>query len=170
MTHFQLFAEPSPSGLSPTCQVVEVIGNTRSGAATLAALKGDFEVTADGALVREAYTRTEYAGSTQEGAERRAQTVRTTYLGPKLRAVRVVAGDLEEGGGGGVRLYQRMDAAAAQAEIGKLLSTHVQPVDSDGDAPPGMDDGPMWERRAFDRDRGPSWGGGASPDAGAAMM
>ena len=148
MAHFQCFTEPSASGLAPTAQVVEVVGNTGNGVASLAALKGDFAVTAGGAgaaaVVSEAYTRTEFAGSTIEGAPRQAQDVRTTFLGPRLRVNR-----LDDGS---VRLYRRMDADVAQNEIGKLLAARVPRDDGAGDDP-RFDDMPIWMRRQFDNDR-----------------
>lgn len=145
-----------------TAQVVEVVANANLCKTNLAALKGawkDAEAAqwADDAAgltaVVEKYERTEYGGSPEIDAPEVLNGWACTYLSDDLRVCRL----RDAADGHGVwRVYQRMPADAAQAEIGRLMDAPVAPLPRDG--PPAS-----WDDRlggGYERGRGPAYGGG----------
>ena len=95
-------------------------------------------------------------GARQEGAAASTEELAVTYIGDSLRVCRADGKD-----GSTVRIYQRMDAGAAQGEIGKLLSA---PVPRDDGSAAMNDDMPLWERRLLEERARGYQGPGTSAD------
>ena len=104
----------------PTAQVVEIVANENLNAHTLAALKGEWSVAAaDGStrLVQD-FSRREYGG--QPTVEPMLCESVLSFVGESLLLVRA-GDDAEE-----LRIFERCDGGAVQAEIGRLLEAPVK--------------------------------------------
>mmetsp|Transcript_51301 Transcript_51301/g.133254 ORF Transcript_51301/g.133254 Transcript_51301/m.133254 type:complete len:289 (+) Transcript_51301:40-906(+) len=153
LAHFQLFQDKNPQDdLQPTMQTVEVISNRAEGRAAIASLKGDFYV---GRLqggseigVVEEYMRIEYAGDSRYDASIEPERWTCALLSPSLRVCRLE--------GGLTRVYAKVEATAAQAEIARLMATKVEATDdADGgeDEDDPNDERPLWQKR-LDKEAG----------------
>jgi len=143
----------------PSAQLVEVIGQQNVGQHAIAALKGEWSAAASGAglVLSEGFSRLEFVGSPQIGAEPVLLERPCTYLGQDLRICRrsavVSDPDGAETAVSHVYVYERQSADVAQGEISRYLELPVPRP-----APTSLDDLgdlPLWEQRLG--------GGGYSP-------
>lgn len=143
LAHYTCFSETDEYGGAPTLQTVEVVADSRAGRAVTSAHKGDFyigKLASTSALgVIEDYTRAEYDGEGSGAADLAPRRWSCAYLSDALRVIR-----REDGG---MQVYTKADAAAAQQDIASLLAAPVEVVvDSDEDEDDD-DDRPLWQRR-----------------------
>jgi len=154
----QTFQKPDPMAIFSGdkdslyfMETIEVIANAKEGTATWASVKGGFTVSPDLSVV-ESYTRREH-GSVVESELLPAATNGWTcsFLSPTLRISRAADGSM--------RVYEKVDAKAAQEEVRQLLKTQVaidevaaaedvvqqvEEVDPEDDP---NDDRPLWQKR-----------------------
>lgn len=152
-----------------TAQCVEVIANANLGTCNVAAIKGVWsggEASASAeaaewagayganlAAVLEKYDRTEYGGAADIDASSVVNSWVCTYLSDRMRVCRL-RGTAD--GAGAWRVYERVTADAAQAEIGRLMSLPVAPPKQEG--PPDWGDSRLGG--GYERGLGGAYGGG----------
>jgi len=143
LAHYTCFTEMDEFGGAPTLQTVEVVADRRAGRAVTSAHKGDFYVgklASTSALgVIEDYTRAEYDGESSGAADLAPKRWSCAYLSDALRVIR--------NEDGGVQMYTKADATAAQQDIAALLAAPVEIADESDDEEDADDDRPLWQRR-----------------------
>ena len=144
--------------------MVEVIAKANTGSSLIAALKGGWQGADDddahAAGVVERYERLEFDGTPEFQEEAIEQRWVCTYLSSSMRVVRMQGGAEGEEHPAEWRVYEKMEAGKAQAEIGRLLDTPLPK--SRGES---LDDIPDWARARSTGGRGGYGliGGGDSP-------
>jgi len=136
--HVQSFRKPDPmdvfSGNKDKLffmETTEVVANEKVGSSLTACIKGGFEVKPAGA-VAEAYTAREVEGLSQEGPFASYNRWTCAYLSEAVRVCRLASG--------AVRVYEKVDATAAKAEVSRLASALVT-IDPEAGATS------LWRRR-----------------------
>jgi len=154
----QTFMKPDPmaifSGNKDSLyfmETVEVIADAKQGSATRASVKGGFTVSPDLSVV-ESYTRREHGSLLEpELLPAASNGWVPTFLGPSIRVSRAADGSM--------RVYEKVEAAAAETAIRELLKTSVavdpnaaaedvveEPAEIDPEDDPN-DDRPAWQKR-----------------------
>jgi hypothetical protein len=147
----------------PTSQIVEVVSDHLEGKSVVAALKGDFEV---GKLastkklgVNEFYTRKELDGERMETKDFSNMNWSCAFMDDHLRVLRTEQGET-------MVLGKMESAAAAQKEIGELMSAPVKRLEGmhDADAYDKDDDRPLWQKRLDQEERESGYNRFGPPD------
>mmetsp|Transcript_35486 Transcript_35486/g.60835 ORF Transcript_35486/g.60835 Transcript_35486/m.60835 type:complete len:316 (-) Transcript_35486:270-1217(-) len=147
--HVQSFRKPDPmdvfSGNKDKLffmETTEVVANEKVGSSLTACIKGGFEVKPAGA-VAEAYTTREVEGLSQEGPFASYNRWTCAYLSEAVRVCRLASG--------AVRVYEKVDATAAKAEVSRLASALVT-IDPEAGA-----DELVEEEEEYDDPNIPAW-------------
>lgn len=142
LASFQAFLPENPDRPDlPTAQVVEVIAKQNTGSSLIAALKGGWEGSEASAGAVERYDRLEFDGTPEFQEEPIEQRWDCTYLSSSLRVCRMRTSADGAATEGEWRVYEKMEAGKAQAEIGRLIDTPLPK--SRGES---LDDIPDWAR------------------------
>jgi hypothetical protein len=155
--HTQTFRKPDPMAIFSGdrealffMELTEVVADVQKGSSSAATVKGGFEVAADGVV--ESYTRREVAGTVESDDCNLSQSWSCVFLGSSLRVNRLADG--------GLRVYDRVDAAAAESAIATLRVQNVavnpiaakEAVKVKVKKPEVVDNRPAWQKRVDEMD------------------
>ena len=122
--HVQYFRKPDPMDIFSGnkdklffMETVEVIGNALKGTTSTAAIKGGFSISPDLGVV-ESYTKKEVDGRVVGEELMDLQAWQCVYMSETMRVCRTKGGDY--------RVYDKVDADAAAAEVARLAGTAVE--------------------------------------------
>jgi len=155
--HTQTFRKPDPMDIfsgDPEAlfflTTTEVVADTKAGSSSTAKVKGRFEVVGAGDVV-ESYSRREVGGAVQDGA-RLSNSWTCVHVGDTLRVCRLADG--------GLRVYDRVEVAEAEAAISKLSAEPVkldpaaalEDIVEEVEEEEVIDTRPAWQKRIDEAD------------------